>query len=606
MKFNSVTKKIMVLIIGISLIVLCVLNTIFPTVFYRVMKPYLQKQVTSIVTANALRQSYIWRNNSQLYLMENSVELQQLILDYYNGDGRPGETRGEILTHLPLLNNGIRGSASAAERKHGYIISTNYLLLFTDRGDVFYNEQATKPARAFLESDWYRTIDKKKDFFGHIPIIEDRKNPEQKYFSVVASFRAGEINCFSVNLVTVEDILMQFEEFTEFGIEDYVIYCGGQVLYRNRDRKSNIVLEMFPDYMFEGNQYETRVWEDGSQTNFTVLCTYKKEDYWLVVNVPKSALLEPYQESFHYFQLFLGGLVVVLLAFFCIALKGTLVRLTKLEKKMSVVHSGNYEVYVEDNRKDEIGNLANTFNIMLKKIREDMKYKEQMQYTLMVSAIDPHYIYNTLNTVTALAELGRNEDVVTVNDALIGTLKDRLRMKNYKTYDTVKAERQALEQYMVIQHYLCFQKINYTFEVSEEDLSLQIPKNVIQPLVENSIKHGILCREYDEEEYQGIVKVEVRELDKKIYIVVEDNGIGMDEETVKCYFDVDRIKEIKPQEDMDHIGIYNVVMRLNYLYQGNCEISVGSGIEEGTRICLVLPRTDASPEESVPVTYERI
>ena len=59
---------------------------------------------------------------------------------------------------------------------------------------------------------------------------------------------------------------------------------------------------------------------------------------------------------------------------------------------------------------------------MLEKIKKDMKREEQMQYTLMVSAVDPHYIYNTLNTVTVLAGLGRTEEVVAVNNALIGTL----------------------------------------------------------------------------------------------------------------------------------------------------------------------------------------
>ncbi|MDO4273744.1 MAG: histidine kinase [Eubacteriales bacterium] len=589
MKFNTVTKKIMAMIIGISIIVLCVLNIVFPSVFYRVMKPYLQKQVSSIVDANALRQSYIWRNNSQLYLMENSDELQQLILDYYNGQGRKEQVREEILTHLPVLNNGIRSGIATAEKKYGYIVSTNYLLLFTDKGDVFYNEQAAEPAQAFLESDWYGSVDKKADFFGHLPIIESGRQPDQKYFSVVASFRAGEINCFSVNLVRDEDILAQCEEFEEFGIEDYIIFCGSEILYRNLNEQSVIELEQYPEYMFEGDQYETRVWEDGNQTNFAVLCTYKKEDYWLAVNVPKNVLLAPYQEAFHYFQLFLGILVAVLLLLFCIALKGTLIRLTRLEKKMRTIHSGNYEVCIKDKSRDEIGSLADTFQVMLEKIREDMKYKEQMQYTLMVSAIDPHYIYNTLNTVTALAELGRNEDVVTVNDALIGTLKDRLRMKNYKTFDTVKAEQQALEQYMVIQSYLCFQKIKYTFDVSAGDQNLQIPKNVIQPLVENSIKHGILCKEYGESENQASLTVTVKRQKEDIFIWVQDNGRGMEEDTIRNYFDPDKVKARKPEEDMAHIGVYNVLMRLNYLYQGRYDLSVKSSLDRGTRICLILP-----------------
>lgn len=202
------------------------------------------------------------------------------------------------------------------------------------------------------------------------------------------------------------------------------------------------------------------------------------------------------------------------------------------------------------------------------------------------SAIDPHYIYNTLNTVTALAELGRCQEVVEVNNALIGTLKDRLKMKNYKTFDTVQAERETLEQYMVIQRYLCWAKIQFSFQVSEEDQNLLIPKNIIQPLVENAIKHGILCRD-DDEIKEGKIDVTVEGCGEQIRITVQDNGAGMEEETVQRFFS--REPGPVPEGDVSHIGVNNVRMRLKYLYRGNYEMTVDSRKNEGTVIRIVLP-----------------
>lgn len=595
MRLNTVTKKIMALMLASSIVVVAVISALFPSIFYHVMKPHLLHQISSVVSSSALRQSYIWKNNNTLNTLQNSEELHNLIAEYeLKKENQPEESENikeQILTFLPFLRNGVDNEDPTGE--HGYIISTHYFFIFTDQGEIFLNPNAEDAVRILLSSDWYRDLDKTQEFFGHPPVMEDPDNLDSRILCMVSSFRVGDMNCFGVNAVSLDDILAQFYEFYEFGLQDFLLYGDGNIIYQNLPDASNIDLSRYPEDMFSGNQYEIRLWEDADETNFMTLCTYKKEAYRIALNVPKDLLLEPYREAFQYFQLLLGIIVVVLLILFCVTTKGNLKRLVRLERKMNHVREGDYNVSVTDNQNDEISSLAHTFNMMLQKIREDMKNEEKMQYTLMVSAIDPHYIYNTLNTITALAELGRNEDVVAVNDALTGTLKDRMKLKNYKIFDTVRSEREALRQYMVIQSYLCYQKILFQFQVDEKDLDLLIPKNIIQPLVENSIKHGILCMEDDDCEastpYQGQIAVSVSREETAIHIKVSDNGIGMEEETLQQFFSQERKQDIHPEKNMEHIGTYNVQMRLHYLYQGNDQFLVDSQPGHGTRIHLILP-----------------
>lgn len=587
MKIDTITKKIVLQILGIAILVLLSFRLVFPNVFYQIMEPYFKEQIAGVMSDAALRQSYIWRNNAELHQIANDKYLEQLITAYYNEEVEKELILPQILEYVPVLNNGTSIEEISDKSEKGYIVFDNYLLLCTDRGDIFYSDESDCAANIFQSSDWYQNFDWSQEVRKHLPVIGTEEN---RFFCVVESFWAGEIHCLAVNMVTVEDVLLQLSGLKKFDIQDFLIYCNGEVLYRNLDENCAILLEEYPDYLFEGKQYEALMMEHGNESTFVVLCTYVDEGVRLVANVPKILLLEPYRAVFDSVELFVCGVALLLLVAFGISLQGTLRRLKRLEKKMNFVRNGDYEISVSDEGCDEISNLTNTFGMMLDKIRIDKEKEEQMQYMLMVSAIDPHYVYNTLNTVTALAELGRDQEIVAVNTALIGTLKDRVKMKNYKTFDTVKAEQQTLEQYMLIQSYLCYTKIDYTFEVSPEDQNLVIPKNIIQPLVENAIKHGILCREEDDDDIRhGRIDVSVVRQNAYVCITVSDNGAGMSDETLVRYFSEGIESPDFKDEDMCHIGIKNLKMRLNYLYRGDYEMTVESRRNSGTSIRVLLP-----------------
>jgi sensor histidine kinase YesM len=262
---------------------------------------------------------------------------------------------------------------------------------------------------------------------------------------------------------------------------------------------------------------------------------------------------------------------------------------------MELVRGGDYSVRAEESPRDEIGRLGASFNAMTGKIQDNVNKlveKEQreklLQYNLMVSAIDPHFINNTLNTSTRLAELGRTDDVVAVNDALINFLKDNLKMKSYQTFDTVENELNALRQYIIIQNYLCDNTVAIEYNVSPGDMEMKIPKFLLQPLVENAILHGIVMNVDENGQYiGGIIKVSVNRDEDYVYISVKDNGVGMDAATVKRYFE-DRQEE---GEDLhEHIGVMNMRIRLGHLYGEDWRMSVTSELGKGTEVVVRLRR----------------
>ena len=392
-----------------------------------------------------------------------------------------------------------------------------------------------------------------------------------------------------VRMVMLPDVLHQFQDLVNLGISDYMICAGREVLYSNLGDDTHIVLAECPDEMFAPIQYQVNHFESDDRTVFSALCTYIEEDLRIFVSVSREDIVAPYARVFQSFRLLLILISAILLAAFWITLQHALRRLNRLEKEMNRVQLGDYDIHISDNSGDEISGLTHSLHIMLDKIKCDMKENERMQYALLVSAIDPHYLYNTLNTVTALAELGKTQEAAAVNNALIGTLKDRLRMKNYKIFDTVRAEMDALDNYMLIQNYLSFVKIDYSFHVAAGDENLMIPKNIIQPLVENSIKHGILCKDFAPDEVKrGRIAVALCRSDAGISITVEDDGVGMDEATLEKYFVADNRKRWQ-KENVEHIGILNALMRLDYLYGGNYGVTARNRESGGLFIAQQLP-----------------
>lgn len=266
--------------------------------------------------------------------------------------------------------------------------------------------------------------------------------------------------------------------------------------------------------------------------------------------------------------------------------------LAEVSAQMNEIARGNLEARVKIVSNDEIAEVGKSFNIMAGKLQDNIdkiiiqeKREQKMRYSLLISQVDPHFIYNTMNTITYLAQKGRNKDVIAVNKAMIEILKDRLRIEIEDVFDTVRQEINVVQQYLIIQNYRYADTFKARFSVQEEDEDLYIAKNILQPLVENALSHGILCNKDEEGEIiGGCIKVRVKREQEYLKICVKDNGVGMSEE---------QRKELEEPSGRyirgEHIGIRNIKERIQYLYGEKCRFSIMSKEGEGTEVTIWLP-----------------
>ena len=168
-----------------------------------------------------------------------------------------------------------------------------------------------------------------------------------------------------------------------------------------------------------------------------------------------------------------------------------------LEHSMKEVEKGNFAhaaLAVRDN--NEIGNLSRSFNIMTEEIKNliDQRDKEQQikrrsELRALQSQINPHFLYNTLDSIIWMAEWGKNQEVVRMTSSLAKLL--RRSISNEQEVVTVAEEVEYTESYLTIQKMRYKDKLEYEIAIEKEILEAKVVKLILQPLVENSIYHGI-------------------------------------------------------------------------------------------------------------------
>ena len=286
------------------------------------------------------------------------------------------------------------------------------------------------------------------------------------------------------------------------------------------------------------------------------------------------------------FSLILGGVIFIIVTRFTRPLM-------EVSERMRQIAGGDFSARVEVHSEDEIGQVSRAFNAMARQLEEKIeaivekeKQEQSMKYSLLISQVDPHFLYNTMNMITYLAQKGRNEDIVVVNRAMIEILKDRLRIEISQVYDTVEQEISVIRQYLIIQEYRYEGMFRVRYDIDENAKGLLILKNVIQPLVENALSHGILeNRDENGEPLGGCIVISVKTDEPGfIGLTVSDNGAGMPEEDLEKVMDTDTV-----WERGKHIGIRNVRQRLQYIYQSDVDFRIESRLGEGTTVSMRLP-----------------
>lgn len=262
--------------------------------------------------------------------------------------------------------------------------------------------------------------------------------------------------------------------------------------------------------------------------------------------------------------------------------------LTELSDELRSYYPGKHSKFHLDTN-DEISDLCDDFSRMMTKVNqqvEDIQQQERdnavTQYRLLATQIDPHFIYNTMSLINALASEGDYQGVLRVNTALMRLLRERLNTKA-TIMDTVRHEIETLNEYLHIMEYRYGNAVQVQMDVDVCLLDAQIPKNLLQPLIENSFFHGLTK---PNGECGGSISVMIYEMEQRITIEISDDGKGMPADYVEK---LNRGEENTDGSGNVHIGFDNIRQRLKYIYREDFNLQVYSVEGRGSTVAIELP-----------------
>ncbi len=260
----------------------------------------------------------------------------------------------------------------------------------------------------------------------------------------------------------------------------------------------------------------------------------------------------------------------------------------KLVSSMKSVQNGDFNIPEsiksnEYNYHNEVGILHNNFYMMIDRINELIKenYEKQLlikdtEFKALQSQINPHFLYNTLESINWLAKINNQQKISNMVESLGYLLRNAISIK--EDVITVREELEIVKHYVTIQKFRFEDRLNFEIEINEQEKDCIVPKLVVQPLVENSINYALetmieCCR----------IKVMVEKVENDLHIIVEDNGIGMNEDHLE------NVIKGKYKSKGNGIGLKNIESRIKFVFGQEYGLTVESKLNVGTKVILVIP-----------------
>lgn len=219
---------------------------------------------------------------------------------------------------------------------------------------------------------------------------------------------------------------------------------------------------------------------------------------------------------------------------------------------------------------------------LVEKVHNEEIILRKTELKALQAQINPHFLYNTLDSIQWMCEQDNSKDAVKMVGALAKLF--RISISHGNEFITISDELKHAESYLIIQSYRYKNQFTYSFDIDESVLGYMCNKITIQPFIENAIYHG-LNRMVDE----GEIKITVERCGKDIVITVKDNGLGMTEEQCKTILQKDR-------SDSKGIGVKNVNDRLKIYFGEEYGITIDSELDVGTTVTIKIPKIEKGHE----------
>ena len=531
---------------------------------------------TIIQQMNQNIDSYIDYMENIAYLISSNEDVQ----DYLFDEKIDNEGRYRILNQLQTILD------SRSDIRNVGIISKNGRMLIND-GSKSVNQDLDLNTQ-----EWYATALEKPNgpilTSSHVQHIISGERPWVITLSRGIRDRSGSgekegVFFIDLNYSAISELCDQ----STVGTKGYafILDAKGNIVYHPQQQQLynelqteniSLIMDTDEDTVLTGTGNDGKLYSisRSEKTGWTVVdCTNVKE------------LLRKSRQAQSVYVLTAIILVIVALLFSRFMARSITLPIQKLRDSMKKVQEGDFSVSdVVVDSKNEIGSLTKSFDVMTHRIHELMEQnvheqeeKRKSELKALQSQINPHFLYNTLDSIIWMAEGKKNEEVVLMTASLARLLRQSI--SNEDEVVPIANEVEYARGYLTIQKMRYKDKLEFQIEVDSSILYIPLIKLVLQPIIENAIYHGLKYKES-----KGLLIVKGFMKDGNAVLQVIDDGVGMDEETLAHIYDKHKVNY-----HSNGVGVYNVQKRLKLYYGEDYGITYTSELGKGTTATITIP-----------------
>lgn len=327
-----------------------------------------------------------------------------------------------------------------------------------------------------------------------------------------------------------------------------------------------------------------------------VTCRQLKSSGWWLVEIASQDTLSDYSGSLLMDIATVGTICLVGSIFITWLLSRHLSRpLSELTNGMRAISQGNLDIRLSTATSDEFHFLSNTFNNMaddicrlIAEVEKTSEEKRETEIRFLQTQINPHFVYNTLNSIRCFILMKDTENANQIMILMIRLMRSILNTK--KIYITLDEELESLKTYVEIQKTVYYNKLDIQFHIDPRVHMAKVPKLILQPIVENSIFHGIT-----QEQIHGVIQVDACLKDNDLHITVTDNGIFSAEKRLELQQQLKNMEET-PSHNGHHIALNNINCRLKKIYGREYGLELLPECKKGTQIHLWIPLSEPTAD----------
>lgn len=368
---------------------------------------------------------------------------------------------------------------------------------------------------------------------------------------------------------------------TEYSGACYVVDQEGTIVVTNHDKYlgTRFPMDISSLRESEGSRYDTL-----NSTNSFYYVGNEMPNGWTLVEAV--SVREFYKNTYRVIGMCAVFLIIILMfSFFCISMatKQIAKPTQELLESMKLFGKGDFSHRVQVTSADEIGQIGSEYNRMavnietlIEKVYKMEIAQKQAEIDFLCMQINPHFLYNTLDTISWTAIMRGDTEISEVTIALADLLRAMVKKERFIT---LEEEMKTVRDYLLIQKQRFGDKISVVYDIDEEANILLVPNFILQPLIENAIIHGL-----EPKLDKGTLWIRIHVKKDRLYFCIEDDGAGMSREEIE-----DLYRKCELNDTCQNIGLKNVYRRLLLCYGEESRLLIESEKFRGTRISFSLP-----------------